>query len=35
MSELPNPVNFETAITTVRREDMLEKFACGSDPRRR
>ncbi|MFI7277099.1 TIGR03557 family F420-dependent LLM class oxidoreductase [Streptomyces sp. NPDC049879] len=32
MSELPNPVNFEAATTTVREEDMLEQFACGSDP---
>ncbi|MEV1046219.1 TIGR03557 family F420-dependent LLM class oxidoreductase [Streptomyces sp. NPDC049916] len=34
MSELPNPVNFEAATTTVREEDMLEKFACGADPDR-
>ncbi|GGL20228.1 TIGR03557 family F420-dependent LLM class oxidoreductase [Nocardia jinanensis] len=34
MSELPNPVNFEAAATTVREEDILEKFACGPDPRR-
>lgn len=31
MSELPNPVNFEAATTTVRREDMLDKFVCGAD----
>ncbi|MTE17923.1 TIGR03557 family F420-dependent LLM class oxidoreductase [Streptomyces sp. TRM43335] len=34
MSELPNPVNFAAATTTVREEDMLENFACGSDPER-
>ncbi|MEV4944970.1 TIGR03557 family F420-dependent LLM class oxidoreductase [Streptomyces sp. NPDC053755] len=34
MSELPNPVNFEAATTTVREEDVLEKFACGADPAR-
>ncbi|WP_031510211.1 TIGR03557 family F420-dependent LLM class oxidoreductase [Streptomyces megasporus] len=34
MSELPNPVNFEAATTTVREEDVLGKFACGSDPDR-
>ncbi|MFJ8668866.1 TIGR03557 family F420-dependent LLM class oxidoreductase [Streptomyces sp. NPDC093600] len=34
MSELPNPVNFEAATTTVREEDILEKFACGNDPAR-
>ncbi|MGK5498071.1 TIGR03557 family F420-dependent LLM class oxidoreductase [Streptomyces sp. URMC 125] len=34
MSELPNPVNFAAATTTVREEDMLEHFACGSDPER-
>ncbi|MFD7708558.1 TIGR03557 family F420-dependent LLM class oxidoreductase [Streptomyces sp. NPDC059785] len=32
MSELPNPVNFEAATTTVRTEDILGKFACGPDP---
>lgn len=31
MSELPNPVNFDAATTTVREEDMLAKFACGPD----
>ncbi|MDT0306602.1 TIGR03557 family F420-dependent LLM class oxidoreductase [Streptomyces sp. DSM 44917] len=34
MSELPNPVNFEAASTTVREEDILRQFACGSDPAR-
>lgn len=34
MSELPNPINFEAATTTVREEDILDKFACGNDPRR-
>lgn len=34
MSELPNPVNFEAATTTVREEDILGKFACGPDPER-
>lgn len=34
MSELPNPVNFDAATTTVREEDILEKFACGTDPAR-
>ncbi|MFD4194042.1 TIGR03557 family F420-dependent LLM class oxidoreductase [Amycolatopsis thermoflava] len=31
MSELPNPVNFAAASATVREEDVLGKFACGSD----
>ncbi|MFD9749069.1 TIGR03557 family F420-dependent LLM class oxidoreductase [[Kitasatospora] papulosa] len=34
MSELPNPANFESATTTVRMEDIREKFACGPDPTR-
>lgn len=34
MSELPNPVNFDAATATVREEDILEKFACGPDPKR-
>jgi G6PDH family F420-dependent oxidoreductase len=34
MSELPNPVNFDSATTTVREEDILAKFACGPDPAR-
>ncbi|MBO1330296.1 TIGR03557 family F420-dependent LLM class oxidoreductase [Streptomyces sp. VRA16 Mangrove soil] len=34
MSELPNPVNFEAATSTVREEDIREKFACGTDPER-
>ncbi|MFF9870334.1 TIGR03557 family F420-dependent LLM class oxidoreductase [Streptomyces sp. NPDC013953] len=34
MSELPNPVNFDAATTTVREEDILAKFACGNDPDR-
>lgn len=34
MSELPNPVNFEAATTTVRLEDITAKFACGPDPAR-
>ncbi|UFQ20010.1 MULTISPECIES: TIGR03557 family F420-dependent LLM class oxidoreductase [Streptomyces] len=34
MSELPNPVNFDAATTTVREEDILEKFACGTEPSR-
>lgn len=34
MSELPNPVNFEAATTTVREEDVLGHFACGPDPAR-
>jgi G6PDH family F420-dependent oxidoreductase len=34
MSELPNPANFEAATTTVREEDILAQFACGSDPAR-
>ncbi len=32
MSELPNPVNFDAATGTVRREDILENFVCGTDP---
>jgi G6PDH family F420-dependent oxidoreductase len=31
MSELPNPVNFDAAVATVREEDILEQFACGPD----
>ncbi|WP_159942045.1 MULTISPECIES: TIGR03557 family F420-dependent LLM class oxidoreductase [unclassified Nocardiopsis] len=34
MSELPNPVNFAAATTTVREEDILGHFACGPDPER-
>ncbi|MGW0552562.1 TIGR03557 family F420-dependent LLM class oxidoreductase [Streptomyces altiplanensis] len=34
MSELPNPVNFDAATTTVREDDILGKFACGTDPAR-
>ncbi|MFD5393408.1 TIGR03557 family F420-dependent LLM class oxidoreductase [Streptomyces sp. NPDC127097] len=34
MSELPNPTNFEAATATVREEDMLSTFACGTDPAR-
>lgn len=31
MSELPNPVNFDAASTTVREEDLREAFAVGPD----
>ena len=31
MSELPNPVNFDAASKTVRKEDVVEQFACGPD----
>ncbi|MBL1068180.1 TIGR03557 family F420-dependent LLM class oxidoreductase [Streptomyces sp. 7-21] len=34
MSELPNPANFAAASATVREEDILSTFACGSDPER-
>ncbi|MGW6424956.1 TIGR03557 family F420-dependent LLM class oxidoreductase [Nocardia sp. NPDC055053] len=34
LSELPNPANFAAATTTVREDDMLESFVCGSDPKR-
>ncbi|MGW5386268.1 TIGR03557 family F420-dependent LLM class oxidoreductase [Nocardia sp. NPDC003963] len=34
MSELPNPVNFEAASSTVREQDIVDRFACGPDPRR-
>lgn len=34
MSELPNPTNFEAATATVREEDILSGFACGTDPAR-
>jgi G6PDH family F420-dependent oxidoreductase len=34
MSELPNPVNFDAATTTVRDEDVKAQFACGPDPDR-
>jgi G6PDH family F420-dependent oxidoreductase len=31
MSELPNPANFAAATTTVRVEDVKERFGCGPD----
>jgi G6PDH family F420-dependent oxidoreductase len=31
MSELPNPANFAAATTTVRVEDIKERFGCGPD----
>jgi G6PDH family F420-dependent oxidoreductase len=31
MSELPNPVNFDSAVETVREEDVLETVAAGPD----
>ena len=31
MSELPNPVNFDAASATVRKEDVVEHFACGPE----
>jgi G6PDH family F420-dependent oxidoreductase len=34
MSELPNPVNFASAGSTVRAEDVLKQFACGPDVER-
>jgi G6PDH family F420-dependent oxidoreductase len=34
MAELPNPVNFEAASTTVRAEDVSELFALGPDVER-
>jgi G6PDH family F420-dependent oxidoreductase len=34
MSELPNPVNFEAATTTVTLDDVMGQFACGPDPER-
>ncbi|MBL7500540.1 TIGR03557 family F420-dependent LLM class oxidoreductase [Frankia sp. CNm7] len=34
MSELPNPVNFAAATTTVTERDVAEQFACGPDPAR-
>ncbi|OON73468.1 TIGR03557 family F420-dependent LLM class oxidoreductase [Streptomyces tsukubensis] len=34
MSELPNPVNFDAATSTVREEDILAHFACGPDAAR-
>ena len=34
MSELPNPVNFDAATSTVREEDVMAQFACGPDPAR-
>jgi hypothetical protein len=34
MSELPNPVNFDAATTTVRLDDVKEQFACGPDVER-
>ncbi|WP_217200120.1 TIGR03557 family F420-dependent LLM class oxidoreductase [Streptomyces buecherae] len=34
MSELPNPVNFAAATTTVTEQDVAQKFACGPDPAR-
>jgi G6PDH family F420-dependent oxidoreductase len=32
MAELPNPVNFEAATSTVRESDITEAVACGPDP---
>ncbi len=32
MSELPNPVNFAAATTTVTTDDIKAQFACGPDP---
>jgi hypothetical protein len=32
MAELPNPVNFEAATSTVREADITEAVACGPDP---
>lgn len=34
MSELPNPVNFEAATTTVTADDVKSQFACGPDVKR-
>ncbi|WP_280236789.1 TIGR03557 family F420-dependent LLM class oxidoreductase [Nocardia cyriacigeorgica] len=34
MSELPNPVNFAAATTTVRVDDIRAAMACGPDPAR-
>jgi len=31
MSELPNPVNFAAATTTVTEDDVRQQFACGPD----
>lgn len=31
MSELPNPVNFDAATSTVREEDIRGLFACGPE----
>jgi G6PDH family F420-dependent oxidoreductase len=32
MAELPNPINFEAATSTVRPEDVKQNVPCGSDP---
>ncbi|MEV4661092.1 LLM class flavin-dependent oxidoreductase [Micromonospora echinofusca] len=32
MSELPNPVNFEAASSTVTEDDIRQQFAVGPDP---
>ncbi|MEA2507800.1 MAG: hypothetical protein QOH48_2418 [Actinomycetota bacterium] len=32
MSELPNPVNFDSAVETVREEDVLKTVSAGADP---
>jgi hypothetical protein len=32
MAELPNPVNFEAATSTVRPEDVGENVPAGNDP---
>jgi hypothetical protein len=34
MSELPNPVNFAAATTTVTVDQVTSKFACGPDVER-
>lgn len=33
MSELPNPVNFDSAAETVREEDVLKSVSAGPDPK--
>lgn len=33
-AELPNPINFEAAASSIRTEDVRDAMACGPDVRR-
>ena len=34
MAELPNPVNFQAAVASIRPQEVREQFACGPDVKR-